>query len=180
MLCACLYCTCITQIWSLELAHSADSSKSEPPQEKVSFLNAVLSTCVVLGWIPSYHNPVPCARAIFLQCEFDHDSTVTCLDLDSASMRVVSGTKDGKSLLPPSLLLSAPVRYVVYMYMYVLINSGFVTVWSIENESRDYELQGKDFAKKLLSSINMYHAFFFYLLSAHDTVHAVLFSPGMD
>ena len=75
-------------------------------------------------------------------------------------MRVVSGTKDGKSLLPPSLLLSAPVRYVVYMYMYVLINSGFVTVWSIENESRDYELQGKDFANNLLSSINMYHASF--------------------
>lgn len=44
--------------------------------------------------------------------------------------------------------------------MYVLINSGFVTVWSIENESRDYELQGKDFAKNLVSSINIYHASF--------------------
>ena len=34
-----------------------------------------------------------------LQCEFDHDSTVTCLDLDSAAMRVVSGTKDGKLIV---------------------------------------------------------------------------------
>ena len=33
---------------------------------------------------------------LHLQCEFDHDSIVTCLDLDSANMRVVSGTKDGK------------------------------------------------------------------------------------
>ena len=78
--------------------------------------------------------------------------------------------------LPLSLLLSAPVRYVVYMYMYVLINSGFVTVWSIENESRDYELQGKDFAKKLLSPINMYHAFFSTFCQL--TTQSMLFSSA--
>ena len=35
------------------------------------------------------------ASCVF-QHEFDHDNTVTCVDLDTASMRVVSGTKDGQ------------------------------------------------------------------------------------
>ena len=88
--------------------------------------------------------------AIFLQCEFDHDSTVTCLDLDSASMRVVSGTKDGKPLF--SLSSFAPVRYVLITY------SGFVTVWSIDNESRDYELQGKHVNHLYINLILYYHS----------------------
>ena len=91
-------------------------------------------------------------------------------------MRVVSGTKDGKPLfsLPPF----APVRYVLITY------SGFVTVWSIDNESRDYELQGKHVNHLYIKLILYYHSslcLFLCLSLAHnDTVHAVLFSPGLN
>jgi factor associated with neutral sphingomyelinase activation len=47
-----------------------------------------------------------------LQCELDHDNEVTCIDLDCDALRVASGTVD-----------------------------GYVTVWSIADEERDFELQ---------------------------------------
>lgn len=71
---------------------------------------------------PSQHKPEPPE----LQCELDHDNEVSCLDLNSAATKVVSGTVD-----------------------------GYVTVWSIADELREFELQ------------------------AHtEAVHAVELSPG--
>jgi factor associated with neutral sphingomyelinase activation len=47
-----------------------------------------------------------------LQSELDHDNEVSCIDLDCDSLRVASGTVD-----------------------------GYVTVWSIADSDREYELQ---------------------------------------
>ena len=40
-----------------------------------------------------------CDRVYSMQCELDHDNEVSCLDLNSAATKVVSGTVDGTYIL---------------------------------------------------------------------------------
>lgn len=64
------------------------------------------------------------------QCEFDHDNEVCCVALNSLGTKVASGTVDGKG----------DDLYRVHHCMLYAV--GYVTVWKVKEEERDFEFQG--------------------------------------